>query len=61
MVQPFALNLDATLSHYLEYGQTWERAMLIKARAVAGDMALGQAFIDGVAPLCTANIWIIPV
>ncbi|MDQ7004481.1 MAG: bifunctional [glutamate--ammonia ligase]-adenylyl-L-tyrosine phosphorylase/[glutamate--ammonia-ligase] adenylyltransferase [Ghiorsea sp.] len=45
-----ALNLDATLSHYLEYGQTWERAMLIKARAVAGDMALGQAFIDGVAP-----------
>ncbi|MDQ6978392.1 MAG: bifunctional [glutamate--ammonia ligase]-adenylyl-L-tyrosine phosphorylase/[glutamate--ammonia-ligase] adenylyltransferase, partial [Ghiorsea sp.] len=44
------LNLDATLSHYLEYGQTWERAMLIKARAVAGDMALGQAFIDGVAP-----------
>ena len=44
------LNLDATLSHYLEYGQTWERAMLIKARAVAGDMALGQAFIDGIAP-----------
>jgi len=45
-----ALNLDATLGHYLEYGQTWERAMLIKARPVAGDMGLGQAFIDGVAP-----------
>lgn len=45
-----ALHLEATLSHYLEYGQTWERAMLIKARPVAGDMALGQAFIDGIAP-----------
>ncbi len=45
-----ALNLDATLTHYLEYGQTWERAMLIKARPVAGDMRLGQDFIDGVAP-----------
>lgn len=44
------LNLDATLSHYLEYGQTWERAMLIKARAVAGDMALGKAFLEGIAP-----------
>ncbi|MDX8396351.1 MAG: bifunctional [glutamate--ammonia ligase]-adenylyl-L-tyrosine phosphorylase/[glutamate--ammonia-ligase] adenylyltransferase [Mariprofundaceae bacterium] len=44
------LNLDATLSHYLEYGQTWERAMLIKARPVAGDMDLGEAFIDGVSP-----------
>ncbi|MDQ6974579.1 MAG: DUF294 nucleotidyltransferase-like domain-containing protein, partial [Mariprofundaceae bacterium] len=44
------LNLDATLSHYLEYGQTWERAMLIKARAVAGDMALGKAFIEGITP-----------
>jgi len=45
-----ALSLDATLSHYLEYGQTWERAMLIKARPVAGDTALGHAFIEGVAP-----------
>jgi len=45
-----ALSLDATLTHYLEYGQTWERAMLIKARPVAGDMALGRAFIEGVAP-----------
>ncbi|MFQ5345693.1 MAG: bifunctional [glutamate--ammonia ligase]-adenylyl-L-tyrosine phosphorylase/[glutamate--ammonia-ligase] adenylyltransferase, partial [Mariprofundus sp.] len=45
-----ALNLDATLGHYLDYGQTWERAMLIKARPVAGDSALGEAFIEGVAP-----------
>ncbi len=45
-----ALSLDATLNHYLEYGQTWERAMLIKARPVAGDLMLGQAFVEGVAP-----------
>ena len=44
------LNLDATLDHYCDYGQTWERAMLIKAAPVAGDMALGQAFIEGVRP-----------
>jgi glutamate-ammonia-ligase adenylyltransferase len=45
-----AMSLDATLTHYLEYGQTWERAMLIKARPVAGDHELGQQFIEGVAP-----------
>ena len=44
------LNLEATLSHYLEYGQTWERAMLIKARPIAGDLALGKAFVAGVSP-----------
>ena len=45
-----ALSLDATLTHYLEYGQTWERAMLIKASPVAGDSELGRQFIEGVAP-----------
>ncbi len=45
-----ASSLDATLTHYLEYGQTWERAMLIKASPVAGDKELGQKFIEGVAP-----------
>ena len=47
---PICLNLDATLTHYLEYGQTWERAMLIKAKPVAGDMSLGEAFLVGVEP-----------
>ena len=44
------LNLDATLDHYCDYGQTWERAMLIKAAPVAGDMKLGEAFLEGVRP-----------
>ncbi len=45
-----ALSLDASVNFYLEYGQTWERAMLIKARPVAGNLPLGQAFVDGIAP-----------
>jgi len=45
-----AMSLDTTLDFYQSYGQTWERAMLIKARPVAGDLALGQAFIEGVTP-----------
>ncbi|MDQ6997148.1 MAG: bifunctional [glutamate--ammonia ligase]-adenylyl-L-tyrosine phosphorylase/[glutamate--ammonia-ligase] adenylyltransferase [Mariprofundus sp.] len=45
-----ALHIDATVNFYLEYGQTWERAMLIKARPVAGDLLLGQVFVDGIVP-----------
>ncbi len=44
------LSLDATVDFYQNYGQTWERAMLIKSRPVAGNMELGQAFVDGVSP-----------
>ncbi|MCF7821914.1 MAG: bifunctional [glutamate--ammonia ligase]-adenylyl-L-tyrosine phosphorylase/[glutamate--ammonia-ligase] adenylyltransferase [Mariprofundaceae bacterium] len=44
------LNLDATLEHYCHYGQTWERAMLIKAAPVAGVLVLGQEFLEGVRP-----------
>ncbi|HXH71944.1 MAG TPA: bifunctional [glutamate--ammonia ligase]-adenylyl-L-tyrosine phosphorylase/[glutamate--ammonia-ligase] adenylyltransferase [Mariprofundaceae bacterium] len=47
---PICLSLEATLEHYQQYGQTWERAMLIKARPVAGDPALGEAFINELAP-----------
>ena len=47
---PICLSLGATLSHYLEYGQTWERAMLIKARPIAGDMSLGELFITEISP-----------
>ncbi len=43
------LNVDATVDFYQNYGQTWERAMLIKARPVAGDLALGDTFVVGIA------------
>ncbi len=45
-----AMSLDATLDFYQNYGQTWERAMLIKARPVAGDVEPGEAFVEGVSP-----------
>jgi len=44
------LSLDATVSWYQDYGQTWERAMLIKARPVAGDLQLAEAFVTGITP-----------
>ncbi|MDQ6962430.1 MAG: DUF294 nucleotidyltransferase-like domain-containing protein, partial [Mariprofundaceae bacterium] len=47
---PICLSLEATLMHYQYYGQTWERAMLIKARPSAGDLALGDDFIEGIQP-----------
>jgi len=44
------LSLDATVDFYQNYGQTWERAMLIKSRPVAGDSDIGQTFVEGVSP-----------
>ena len=37
-------------SYYETLGQNWERAAMIKARPVAGDMALGDAFLGELAP-----------
>ena len=34
----------AAEQYYESMGQNWERAAMIKARAVAGDVALGEAF-----------------
>jgi len=41
-----ALSTDAGLTYYESFGQNWERAALIKARIVAGDIALGEEFLD---------------
>jgi glutamate-ammonia-ligase adenylyltransferase len=47
---PPAIALPAALTYYESMGQTWERAALIKARPVAGDLALGRRFLDAVRP-----------
>lgn len=45
-----ASGLQASIDYYLNYGQTWERAMLLKARPVAGDMETGQCFLQALLP-----------
>ena len=47
---PVAQPLAAALFYYESWGLPWERAALIKARPVAGDKELGEAFLDGVRP-----------
>lgn len=45
-----ALSTDAAALYYESFGQNWERAALIKARAVAGDVDAGDAFLAELAP-----------
>lgn len=45
-----ALSTDAAALYYESFGQNWERAALIKARAVAGDVEAGEAFLNELAP-----------
>jgi len=43
---PIALSLQGYQDYFDKYAQTWERQALIKARPVAGDLDLGQKFIE---------------
>src|SRR5262249_3668530 len=43
-------SLEATLAYYERESATWERQAMIKARAAAGDLDLGRAFVDGIEP-----------
>jgi glutamate-ammonia-ligase adenylyltransferase len=43
---PLARTLASTLSYYDTLGRTWERQALIKLRPVAGDVALGERFLE---------------
>ncbi|MBV9122966.1 MAG: bifunctional [glutamate--ammonia ligase]-adenylyl-L-tyrosine phosphorylase/[glutamate--ammonia-ligase] adenylyltransferase, partial [Planctomycetes bacterium] len=45
---PLARSLDSTLSYYDTMGRTWERQALIKLRPVAGDLKLGEEFLQAV-------------
>ncbi|MEO7240436.1 MAG: glutamine-synthetase adenylyltransferase, partial [Sphingomicrobium sp.] len=49
-VTPIALPVNAAISHYESSALSWERAAFIRARSCAGDRALGQHFIDAIAP-----------
>lgn len=45
-----AISTDAALNYYESFGQNWERAAMIKARPVAGDIPAGEAFVKELAP-----------
>lgn len=44
------VTLPAAIAYYESMGQNWERAAMIKARPVAGDLALGAGFLDAIRP-----------
>ncbi len=47
---PLSNSLDAIERYYEYFGSDWERQALIRARPIAGDLKLGNAFMDAVQP-----------
>jgi glutamate-ammonia-ligase adenylyltransferase len=47
---PLCRSLESYENYYTEWGQTWERMMLIKARGVAGDEGLAAEFLEMIQP-----------
>lgn len=47
---PLAMSVEAAEIYYESLGQNWERAAMIKARAVAGDLDAGNEFLKGMRP-----------
>ncbi len=47
---PLSRSLAGYENYYAQWGQTWERMMLIKARPVAGDHGLAAEFLEMVQP-----------
>ncbi len=49
-VTPIVLPAEAAISYYESQALPWERAAFIRARACAGDLALGQRFLAEIQP-----------
>jgi glutamate-ammonia-ligase adenylyltransferase len=47
---PPAIAIGNAITYYESMGQNWERAAMIKARPVAGDLALGWGFLEAIRP-----------
>lgn len=45
-----AVPIEGAVEHYFYWGDTWERAAMIKARPIAGDIELGEEFITEIEP-----------
>jgi glutamate-ammonia-ligase adenylyltransferase len=48
---PLVRTLASHLAYYERWAKTWEFQALLKARPVAGDLALGAAYVDAISPL----------
>ncbi len=49
-ISPLAVSRGAALAHYQGAALAWERAAFIRARAAAGDIAAGEAFLAEIGP-----------
>lgn len=49
-VTPIVLPINAAISYYESQALAWEQAAFIRSRACAGDIALGQYFLDSIRP-----------
>jgi len=47
---PVAISVEAAEAYYESVGQNWERAAMIKARPVAGDIEAGEAYLHRLRP-----------
>ena len=47
---PPAIAINNAITYYESMGQNWERAAMIKARPVAGDLSLGFGFLEAIRP-----------
>jgi glutamate-ammonia-ligase adenylyltransferase len=47
---PLVQSVNSGMVYYESWGQCWERAALIKARPVAGDLELGASFLKEIEP-----------
>jgi len=47
---PMALPVEAAITYYESSALPWERAAFIRARAAAGDIALGEDFLSAIRP-----------
>jgi glutamate-ammonia-ligase adenylyltransferase len=47
---PLVRTLASHVAYYERWAKTWEFQALLKARPVAGDLTLGEAYVDAVAP-----------
>jgi glutamate-ammonia-ligase adenylyltransferase len=47
---PPCIALPAAIAYYESMGQNWERAAMLKARPVAGDLGAGAAFLAAIRP-----------